>query len=62
MGLEGKVGISQSTISAVLHGTRSLTKEHMITFARLLSGRGRFFLEGGATAGMAGMFDSRRAG
>src|SRR5262245_2387560 len=27
------VGISQSTISAVLNGTRSLTKDHVITLA-----------------------------
>jgi HTH-type transcriptional regulator / antitoxin HigA len=28
------VGISQSTISAVLNGTRSLTKEHVVKLAR----------------------------
>ena len=31
--LEEKVGISQSTISAVLNGIRSLTKEQIITLA-----------------------------
>ena len=32
--LAERVGISQSTISAVLNGTRSLTKEQVITLAR----------------------------
>ena len=32
--LAKKVGIAQSTISAVLNGTRSLTKAQMITLAR----------------------------
>jgi HTH-type transcriptional regulator/antitoxin HigA len=32
--LAKKVGISQSTISAVLKGTRSLTKDHIIALAR----------------------------
>ena len=31
--LSAKVGISQSTISAVLSGGRSLTKEHVVTLA-----------------------------
>jgi len=34
MALASKVGISQSTISAVLNGTRSLTKEQVVTLAR----------------------------
>jgi HTH-type transcriptional regulator / antitoxin HigA len=43
MALARKVGISQSTISAVLHGTRSLTKEHVITLARFFNvGPARF--------------------
>lgn len=33
-GLARKVGISQSTISAVLGGQRSLTKEQIVTLAR----------------------------
>jgi HTH-type transcriptional regulator/antitoxin HigA len=32
--LAKKVGIAQSTISAVLNGTRSLTKEQVVTLAR----------------------------
>jgi HTH-type transcriptional regulator/antitoxin HigA len=32
--LEKQVGIAQSTISAVLNGTRSLTKEQMVRLAR----------------------------
>ena len=32
--LQKAVGISQSTISAVLNGTRSLTKEQVIALAR----------------------------
>jgi HTH-type transcriptional regulator/antitoxin HigA len=32
--LAKKVGISQSTISAVLKGTRSLTKDHIIALAK----------------------------
>jgi HTH-type transcriptional regulator / antitoxin HigA len=32
--LAKEVGISQSTIAAILNGTRSLTKEQMITLAR----------------------------
>jgi HTH-type transcriptional regulator/antitoxin HigA len=32
--LAKEVGISQSTISAILHGTRSLTREQVITLAR----------------------------
>jgi len=33
MGLAKKVGISQSTISAVLNGSRSLTKKQVVTLA-----------------------------
>src|SRR5262249_19788753 len=32
--LAKKVGIAQSTISAVLNGTRSLTKEHVVALAK----------------------------
>lgn len=32
--LSKKVGISQSTISAVIKGTRTLTKDHIITLAK----------------------------
>ena len=43
MALARKVGISQSTISAVLHGTRSLTKDQVITLARFFNvGPGAF--------------------
>jgi HTH-type transcriptional regulator / antitoxin HigA len=47
MGLARKVGISQSTISAVLNGTRSFTKEHMITFAKFFNVGPGVFLPGG---------------
>jgi HTH-type transcriptional regulator/antitoxin HigA len=47
MALARKVGISQSTISAVLHGTRSLTKEHVITLARFFNVGPGVFLPGG---------------
>jgi HTH-type transcriptional regulator / antitoxin HigA len=35
--LERRVGIAQSTISAVLNGTRSLTREQVITLARFFN-------------------------
>jgi HTH-type transcriptional regulator / antitoxin HigA len=47
MALARKVGIAQSTISAVLHGTRSLTKEHVITLARFFNVGPGAFLPGG---------------
>src|SRR4051812_35397199 len=47
MGLARKVGISQSTISAVLHGTRSFTKEHMITLVKFFNAGPGVFLPGG---------------
>ena len=47
MALARKVGISQSTISAVLDGTRSLTKEHVITLARCFNVGPGAFLPGG---------------
>jgi HTH-type transcriptional regulator / antitoxin HigA len=34
LGLAKKVGMSQSTISAVIKGTRSLTKDHIIELGR----------------------------
>ncbi len=47
MALARKVGISQSTISAVLHGTRSLTKDQVITLARFFNvGPGAFLPRG----------------
>jgi HTH-type transcriptional regulator/antitoxin HigA len=35
--LAKRVGISQSTISAVLNGTRTLTKDHVITLAKFFN-------------------------
>ncbi len=32
--LSAKIGISQSTISSILNGSRSLTKEHVVALAR----------------------------
>ena len=45
--LARKVGISQSTISAVLHGTRSLTKDQVIALARFFNVGPGAFLPGG---------------
>jgi plasmid maintenance system antidote protein VapI len=42
--LEVKVGIAQSTISAVLNGTRSLTKDQVIRLARHFGIRPSAFL------------------
>ena len=42
--LESKVGISQSTISAVLNGTRSLTKPQVIALANFFAVRPTAFL------------------
>ena len=47
MALARKVGISQSTISAVLHGTRSLTRDQVITLARFFNVGPGAFLPGG---------------
>ncbi len=44
--LEAKVGITQSTISAILNGTRSLTKEQVIVLARYFGVRPSAFLPG----------------
>jgi len=44
--LEAKVGIRQSTISATLNGTRSLTKEQVIALARYFGVRPSAFLPG----------------
>ena len=44
--LEPKVGITQSTISAILNGTRSLTKEQVIALARYFGVRPSAFLPG----------------
>jgi HTH-type transcriptional regulator / antitoxin HigA len=55
MALARKVGIAQSTTGAVLHGTRSLTKEHVITLARFFNVGPGAFLPGGTWAlGSAG--------
>ena len=43
--LEAKVGIKQSTISAILNGTRSLTKDQVITLARYFGVRPSAFLD-----------------
>jgi HTH-type transcriptional regulator / antitoxin HigA len=45
--LAKKVGISQSTISAVLSGKRSLTKDHVVKLAKLLNIATAAFLPGG---------------
>jgi len=42
--LESKVGISQSTISAVLNGTRSLTKPQIVALANFFAVRPAAFL------------------
>ena len=42
--LESKVGISQSTISAVLNGTRSLTKPQIIALAKFFAVKPAAFL------------------
>jgi antitoxin component HigA of HigAB toxin-antitoxin module len=47
MALARKVGISQSTVSAVLHGTRSLTRDQVITLARFFNVGPGAFLPGG---------------
>ncbi len=47
-GLAKKVGISQSTISAVLHGTRSLTQGQVVTLARFFHIAPAAFLPSGA--------------
>jgi HTH-type transcriptional regulator/antitoxin HigA len=44
--LEAKVGITQSTISAILNGTRSLTKDQVIALARHFGVRPSAFLSG----------------
>jgi len=44
--LEAKVGITQSTISAILNGRRSLTKEQVIVLARCFGVRPSAFLAG----------------
>jgi HTH-type transcriptional regulator/antitoxin HigA len=44
--LEAKVGITQSTISAILNGTRSLTKEQVIVLAQYFGVRPSAFLPG----------------
>ena len=41
---EARVGIKQSTISATLNGTRSLTKEQVIVLARYFGVRPSVFL------------------
>jgi HTH-type transcriptional regulator/antitoxin HigA len=47
MGLARAVGISQSTISAVLNGTRSLTRGHVIALAEFFNVGPGVFLPGG---------------
>ena len=44
--LEAKVGIAQSTISSVLNGTRSLTKDQVISLAKFFGVRPGAFLPG----------------
>jgi len=44
--LEAAVGISQSTISAVLNGTRSLTKDQILSLARHFGIKPSAFLPG----------------
>jgi plasmid maintenance system antidote protein VapI len=44
--LEANVGITQSTISSILNGTRSLTKEQVIALARYFGVRPSAFLPG----------------
>ncbi len=44
--LEARVGITQSTISAIMNGTRSLTKEQVIVLARYFGVRPSAFLPG----------------
>jgi HTH-type transcriptional regulator / antitoxin HigA len=45
--LEKRVGISQSTISAVLTGARSLTRDQVVTLARFFGISPAAFLPGG---------------
>ncbi len=47
MGLARAVGISQSTISAVLNGSRSFTRGHVITLAEFFNVGPGVFLPGG---------------
>jgi HTH-type transcriptional regulator / antitoxin HigA len=44
--LEAKVGIAQSTISSVLNGSRSLTRDQVITLARFFGVKPGAFLPG----------------
>lgn len=44
--LEAKVGIAQSTISNVLNGSRSLTRDQVITLARFFGVKPGAFLPG----------------
>jgi HTH-type transcriptional regulator / antitoxin HigA len=49
--LARKVGISQSTISAVLNGHRNLTKDHVIRLAKFFNVEPTAFLPGGRRQG-----------
>ncbi len=52
-GLAKKVGISQSTISAVLNGSRKLTKAHLLKLAEFFNVAPAAFLPSGVNVGQS---------